>query len=546
MASLSAPGWRETSMTHRSNRICAALLLATTLLGGCASLPPGADFPKKESSALEHPEQTRLGKQFDQGAKTHNGNSAFRLISIGVDGLLTRAQIINTAEKTLDLQYFIFRNDQTGSLLTDALLRTADRGVRVRLLVDDGDTVKGDEEIKALDAHPNIEVRIFNPFLYRGSSYLAKGLEFAFNKSRLDYRMHNKLFIADNAVALVGGRNIGDEYFQIDPEAQLGDDDVFAAGPIVRELSGSFDEFWKSALTIPVEALPGGKPTDQELVVYRQKLEEHRKKLKDDGVEYARRIATGEPLASILSGKLPLVWAHAQLIYDTPEKHKVEKGEMMGKLMHRAVAAAAAQCDSELLMISPYFIPGSDGLQLFKDLRARNVRVRILTNSLIANNVLAAQAGYMPYRVPLLDAGVELFEIRALLGSTRGTGQTQAISSYGNYSLHAKFLVFDRKKVYIGSMNFDERSKTLNTEIGLIIDSPELAQQTAARIEGLTQPANSYAVALRPGSSAANPQLVWRTTEDGKPVEYDKEPARNEKQRLEVKFLSLLPLDREL
>jgi putative cardiolipin synthase len=533
-------------MTFRFIRAFPAILIAAVLLGGCASLPPGADFPKTESAALDHPEQTRLGRQFDQGAKAHGGNSAFRLISMGVDGLLTRVQMITAAEKTLDLQYFIFRNDQTGSLLTDALLRTADRGVRVRLLIDDGDTIKGDEEIRALDAHPNIEVRIFNPFLYRGHANLVKGLEFAFNRSRLDYRMHNKLFIADSAVALVGGRNIGDEYFQIDPEAQLGDDDVFAAGPIVRQLSASFDEFWKSALTIPIEALPGGKPTDQDLISYRQKLEQHRHQLKEDGVEYARRIATGEPLASIVSGKLPLVWAHAQLIYDTPEKRKVEKGEMVGKLMHRAVAAAAAQCDSELMMISPYFIPGDDGMKLFTDLRARNVRVRILTNSLVANNVLAAQAGYMPYRVPLLQAGVELYEIRALLGSTSGSGQSKAISSYGNYSLHAKFLVFDRKKVYIGSMNFDQRSETLNTEIGLIIDSPELAQQTAARIEGLIQPANSYAVALRPGGAGRDAQLVWRTAEDGKPVEYDKEPARSEKQRLEVKLLSLLPLDREL
>jgi cardiolipin synthase C len=527
-------------------RFTLVILVAAGLLAGCASLPPGAGFQKTESSALAHPEQTRFGRQFEQMAKAHGGNSGFRLISNGVDGLLTRAQMINSAEKTLDLQYFIFRADQTGQLLTDALLRSADRGVRVRLLVDDVDTLPGDGQIRALDAHPNIEVRIFNPFLYRGSSEAAKALEFIFNKQRLDYRMHNKLFVADNSIALLGGRNVGDEYFQIDPEAQLGDDDLFAAGPVVPQLSATFDEFWKCALSIPVEALPGGKPSDQELDAYRKLLESHRQQLKEDGIGYAKRIADGEPFADIISGKLPLVWAHSQLVYDSPDKRRVEKGEMVGRLMHRAVADTAAAASSELLMISPYLIPGRDGMQLFKQLRERNVRIAILTNSLIGTNELGAYAGYTHYRLPLLEDGVELYEMRALLGNPRGSGQTKQLTNYGTYALHAKLFVFDRQKVYIGSMNFDQRSENLNTEIGLIIDSPELAQQTATRFESLVQPANSYALALRRESADASPRLVWRTVEDGKLVELDKEPARDGWRRFKATVLSLLPLDREL
>lgn len=520
-------------------------LLAAALLSGCATLPPGSDFPKTESTAYAHPEETKFGRQFEQAAAEHPGKSGFRLITAGIDGFLARAQMANSAQRTLDIQYFIFRNDETGQLLADALLRAVDRGVRVRILIDDVDTADGDEQLKALDANPHIEIRIFNPFVYRGHDNFWRTLEFAFNKPRLDYRMHNKLFVADNAVALVGGRNLGDEYFQIDPESQLGDDDVFTAGPMVRKLSATFDEFWKCALAIPVEALAGGKPSQEDLDRFRKALEEHRKLLKDDKTDYAVRIASGEPLASLLSGKLPLVWANAQLVYDSPDKRSVEKGEMVGKLMHRAVADTAASVDSELLMISPYFIPGNDGMELFARLRARGVLVRVLTNSLESTKEIAAQSGYMHYRVPLLEEGVELYEIRAQLGNTRGSGETRAISSYGNFGLHGKMFIFDRERVYIGSMNFDQRSESLNTEIGLIIDSPELARQCAARFDALTQPANSYALALRPGAGESQ-HLIWATLEDGKPVTYDRDPARNEGQRFKVKLLSLLPLDREL
>jgi putative cardiolipin synthase len=197
-------------------------------------------------------------------------------------------------------------------------------------------------------------------------------------------------------------------------------------------------------------------------------------------------------------------------------------------------------------MVTPYLIPGHEGMQLFKDLRQRNVRVRVLTNSLESSMVLMAQSGYMRYRVPLLENGVELYEVRSLLGNARGSGQTAAISRYGNYSLHAKLFVFDRQRLFIGSMNFDQRSMHLNTEIGVIIDSPVLAQQVAARFEAMVQPVNSYGLALRPNDAGGAPKLVWLTQEDGNAVEYDIEPARSEWQRFKVNVLSMLPLDKEL
>src|SRR4029077_11888791 len=266
---------------------------------------------KVTSVALAHPEETRLGAQFATASQAHDGTSGFRIITVGIDGFLTRVQMIDAAERTLDLQYFIFRGDETGRLLTEALLRAADRGVRVRVLVDDGDTVAGDEQIIALDGHPAIEIRVFNPFAYRGHSSPLRTGEFLFNVRRLDYRMHNKLLVVDNAVALVGGRNVGNQYFQMDPESQFADDDVFAAGPIAAQLSATFDEYWNSQFAIPAEALGRKKRTAAALAVHREKAHERRgqesRPLEGSGVDYVKRIATGEPHAGMISGQLPLV-----------------------------------------------------------------------------------------------------------------------------------------------------------------------------------------------------------------------------------------------
>jgi len=219
---------------------------------------------------------------------------------------------------------------------------------------------------------------------------------------------------------------------------------------------------------------------------------------------------------------------------------------MVGRLMHRPVANATLAVESEFLMITPYLIPGQEGMQIFEDLHKRGVRVRILTNSLETSSVVLAQSGYIGYRVPLLEDGVELYEIRALLGNTHGSGQTKAMSRHGTYSLHAKMFVFDRQRVFVGSMNFDQRSMHLNTEIGLIIDSPELAQELARRFEAMVQPANAYALSLQPDTKGNGQHLIWRTIEDEQVVDLQKEPARSTWQRFKIWLLALLPLDDEL
>ena len=526
---------------------CATVVL---LMTACSSVMPGADYPRTVSVALAHPRTTHLGEQFAREAADHGGRSGFRIISDGVAAFLIRAQMIDAAQRTLDLQYFIFRGDQTGRLLTDALRLAADRGVRVRVLVDDGQTVAGDGQILALDGQRNLQVRVFNPFAYRGHSMTLRALEFMFDSSRLDYRMHNKLMVADGAIALVGGRNIGNQYFQMDPQAQLADDDIFAAGPVVKRLSATFDEFWNSRFAIPARALGQAKHRAHRRTAHRWRWRQRRQMqpLASPGVDYVAKIASGEPYADLISGRLPLVWARSAVVCDSPDKKQVRGGERVGQLMQPEVAVAAALVKTELLMITPYVVPAPEEMKLLATLRRHGVTIRILTNSLESTHSLLAQSGYMHYRVPLLREGVHLYEIRSRLGNTKGSGQTERISRFGTYSLHAKQYVFDRRAVFFGSMNFDRRSRDLNTEVGLIIYSPTLAADAAARFAAMAAPQNAYTVRLRrtPAAADGNAHLVWDTVEGGAPVEYDREPVRTPGRRLEVKLLSLLHVDGEL
>ena len=531
-----------------SRSLFAVLVLAC--LGGCASLPPGSSYPKTHSVSIAEPQTTRFGRQFATVAQRNPGRSGFHIFNAGVDGFLMRLEMINAAERTLDLQYYIFRGDDSGSVIREALVRAADRGVRVRVLVDEAEKIRGDDQLFAVSGHAGIEIRVFNPWAYRGNSRVLRAAEYLMRHSRLDYRMHNKLLIADGAVALLGGRNIGDQYFQIDPESQFADDDVFATGPMMRELSPEFDEFWNSAFAIPVEALahhPAGNSgapasTDHAPPAALQKA-------KSAGLNYEQKLAASEPLSGILSGEVPLVWADAQFVSDPPDK-KSEKsaaaGSRVGDFMYKPVAEMARRVQSELLVVTPYFVPTKDELRVLETRQEQGARVRVLTNSLESNPDVVAHAGYMHYRVPLLQKGVQLYELRPLLGNTRGSGQSRRMSRYGNFALHAKFYVMDRKELFIGSMNFDIRSRRLNTEMGLIIRNSELAGQEATRFEAMTKPENVYSVDLRPGGGRNSSRLVWHTVVDGQPVEYEREPARSHWQRTKVRMLSWLPLDSEL
>lgn len=528
--------------TYRWSLVASAALCAT----GCVSLGPLVTRPV---AAPYEPVKinSELSRTFQARLEQHPTASGFRLVSTGIDGLLLRLELIDRAKSNLDLQYYIFRSDDSGKRLQQALLRAADRGVHVRIISDDGETVPGDEKLLLLTAHPGVEVRMFNPFSYRGHNHALRAMDFLFHKSRLDYRMHNKLLVVDGTVALTGGRNIGDQYFQVDPESQFGDDDVVAVGPIVEHLEAEFAEYWNSAIVVPADRLSLLRIDGTTLARYRAELDAPHPLIEKYARAFDERLREDAPLRAILSDEDSLTWANATLVYDSPEKRKVRRGERFGRLMYRPIADKIATTHSNLLVVTPYFVPTHDELGLLAREVERDVQVRILTNSLISTPDVAAQAGYARYRPTLLHDRVHLYEIRSDLGDTRGSGESRKMARFGTYALHAKLFVFDRAAVFVGSMNLDQRSVRLNTEMGLIIDSDHLADALTARFDALSRPENAYEVALgaEPSHHSA-PQLVWRTREKGEMVEYRTEPARSGLQRFEMKFLSLLPLDGEL
>jgi putative cardiolipin synthase len=519
-------------------------LLACAVLcaSGCASLGPAGGEPPYEPVVKE----SALGKSFQGRLAQHPGTSGFHLVNAGIDGLLVRLELIDKAQYSLDLQYYIFRCDDSGKRLQEALLRAADRGVRVRIIADDGETVPGDEKLLWLTAHPSIEVRMFNPFSYRGHNRVLRALDFLLHKSRLDYRMHNKLMVVDDAVALTGGRNIGDQYFQVNPESQFGDDDIVAVGPVVARLEEEFAEYWNSPAVVSGKRLLLHKVDSTALARYRQELGAPHPLLETYATAFDQRLRGDEPLHSIVAEDSALIWTSATLVYDSPEKKKVRKGERFGRLMYPPMAARIAATHSQLLVVTPYFVPTPSELQLLAQQIERKVQVRILTNSLPAAPDLLAQAGYARYRPTLLEDGVKLYEIRSDLGNTRGSGESRKIARFGTYALHAKLFVFDRAAVFVGSMNLDQRSVRLNTEMGLIIDSGELADTISARFTALSSPENAYEVMLDDPPHHSAPRLLWQTREKGEVVRYRTEPARNWRQRFEMKLLKLLPLDPEL
>ena len=523
----------------RLTALCCALLLC-----GCTTLP-GRDYPRPPSPSVTEPANPAL-LQAAAGASAHPGESGFRMYAAGVDGLLLRLELIAAAHSSLDLQYYIFHGDESGKLITEALSKAAVRGVRVRVLVDDGEALRGDEQLYALAGQPNVEVRVFNPWRYRGHNSFMRDVEYLFSHSRLDFRMHNKLFIADRAIALIGGRNIGDEYFQVDPSWQFADDDVLSAGPAVQELATGFEQYWESQLAIPVQALTPAKATAAAAAQALAQRVTVPQKAASAGSHYEEKLSANEPLASVLAGSASLDWANAVVTYDSPYTGKrLAAGEGVSSLLFAPVAEAIHATRSELTLVSPYLVPAPDEMRLLQELREKQRTVRILTSSLESESSHAAQAGYMHYRLPLLQAGVQLYEIRARPESTRGTGQSAKLSRHGHFSLHAKLLVFDRGGVYVGSMNYDQRSRRLNTENGAIIHSGVLAEQTARRFDLMTQPQNAYAVRLAE-KEPGDPELTWSTVESGQPLVLRDERARSAWQKFEVHFLELFPIDREL
>jgi len=495
----------------------AALCLA---LAAAACTTPWLDVPRPRSEAWPHPAETALGRSFGEQLRARGGQSGFHLLVSGIEAFSIRAALAESAERTLDLQYYILSEDTTTQLLLYRVLRAAQRGVRVRLLIDDLYALGKDFDLATLSAHPNIEVRVFNPFLTRGGWGPSQLLEFLGDAARLNRRMHNKLWIADNAAAIAGGRNLGDEYFDAHRELYFSDLDVLAAGPVVQEISRGFDAYWNSEWAVPIEAFVSTPPGPQQLAAFERAWEARLESFRD--TDYARALReTGLGLA-LRSGQLPLTPAVADAVYDKPQKIARQGSNESPGAIHSRLRTLIEAARHEVILISPYFIPSEQGLGVLGALARRGVRVRILTNSLASTDyVPLAHAGYARWRPRLLAAGLELHEMRP--ERPEDIRRRSPGASSGAY-LHTKAVVIDRQNVLVGSMNLDPRSRALDTEVALFADSPELGARLGALFDEAVRPALAWRVALAKTASG-EPELVWTTEEDGKEVRHDREPA---------------------
>lgn len=489
-------------------------LLAAALVLGCASVR--FDVPRLPSHAIGNPEDTFLGRSYAAQFRATPDLSGFHLLVSGQEAFIARAALAESAERTLDLQYYIVAEDATATLLLYRALGAAQRGVRVRLLIDDMYAVGRDFDLAILAAHPNVQTRVFNPFLNRGPLGLSRLFEFIGDGDRLNRRMHNKLWIADNAIGIVGGRNLGDTYFAAHGERDFADIDVLAAGPVVAAVSRSFDEYWNSEWAVPVSAFLGQPPGAKDLDRVLSDMAARAERFRDS--DYAR-VLRGMDLGRVMrSGQFPLSPARAIALYDPPGKLQAESSPQAGQIVSalRDVIARTAQ---ELILISPYFIPSEQGLGVLCGLARQGVRVSVLTNSLASTDVPVVHAGYARYRARLLACGVHLHEFQP--GGLRSNRLRAALSS--GASLHSKAVIVDRKIVLVGSMNLDPRSRQANTEVALLIESAALGEQLGTQFLDAVSPDQAFRVELaEPGN--VNAPLVWIGEEDGKVVRYAEEP----------------------
>lgn len=498
----------------------AAVLIVISLgLEGCSPLRP-AQRPAAPSP-LERAGETRLGKDLLNPIQAHPGQSGFYLLNAGMDAFVSRVLLADAADHTIDLQYYIIRNDTTTRLLFDHLLHAADRGVRVRILVDDIHTGEPELGLSKLNAHPNIQVRVFKPFRHRRFGIFTLPVEVLFNPVNVSQRMHNKLFAVDEQAAIVGGRNLGDSYFDAQPDVNFQDVDVLAVGPVVGKVTGCFEEYWNSDWAVPIGTLNFIRFNRSDLSAIREALEETRQTAAS--LPYIKNLENSDLLQRLSQGQTPLMWAQADVISDSPAKVGGNQDQLY---QEPRIQPFAEQTRSEMELISPYFIPGRQGLKLLAGLRQRGVRIRVLTNSLNATDILTSYAGYTHYRKELLRLGVEIYEFKPEASLKKSVGR-RLFGSSSRSTLHAKTYVFDREVVIIGSFNIDPRSLHLNTEMGLVIYSPELARQVLSLFEDATAPRNSYHAQWagdKPGDSAKK-HLVWDTVDpQGKAVRLTKEP----------------------
>ncbi|HEV8078763.1 MAG TPA: phospholipase D family protein [Marinobacter sp.] len=506
--------------------VFATVVLVLALLQGCAAPQLG---PRISTShlTLGESEHTHLGQAVTPLVKLHSSSSGVYLLSDPHTAFAARALLAASAEQTLDVQYYIWRRDVTGTLLLHALTLAAERGVRVRLLLDDNGVGGLDSTLAAVNSHSNIEVRLFNPFPLRFPKLLGYLTDF----SRVNHRMHNKAFISDNQASIVGGRNIADEYFGAGNNLLFSDLDVMAVGPVVQKTSADFDRYWASPGAYPLEQLLN-RPADNALAAFQR--EATLAQSKPDAQVYIQATRESGIVQHLLNNNLDLEWAPVQLVSDDPIKvtGQAEKNMLISHQLTQILGAPS----TSVILITPYFIPTKAGTELFTDMARRGIRIRVLTNSLAATDVAAVHAGYAKYRKQLLQAGIELFEMRPTLGNDRNQRLDGPFGSSSS-SLHAKTFAVDGKRLFVGSFNFDPRSMNLNTEMGYVINSPELATQMETAIE---ERVRDYAYQVKLDLKG---NLYWVEFSDSGKQFFVTEPDTGWFKRASVTFFSWLPIE---
>ncbi|MDO4906172.1 phospholipase D family protein [Neisseria sp.] len=501
------------------------LLTLPAILTGCMSLPSLEN--RTASQYLDVPASPRLVSALTPAKAGQAGpepeTSGIYMLDDAHDAFVARATLIDSADHTLDIQYYIWHKDVSGKILFNMLHRAAERGVRVRLLLDDNNTNGLDNILAALDSHPNIEIRLFNPFLMRKWRALGYLTDFP----RLNRRMHNKSLTADNHATIVGGRNIGDEYFNVGEDTAFADVDILATGRVVTEVSEDFDRYWASESSYPFKSIARRADAQKGAA----ELEISDRDRSTVLARYHRDLEQSALFEAIKTNKIQ--WRHVKtkLVSDDPAKaldRARDKPQISDKLDE-----ALGSPEKEIYLVSPYFVPTKSGTEAIADLKKQGVDITVLTNSLQATDVAAVHSGYAKYRKPLLKSGVDLYELKAVhaVPKTKDRGLTGSSST----SLHAKTFIVDRQRVFVGSFNLDPRSARLNTEMGVVIESPPLAQDMQRRLAETT-PAYAYKVTL-----GRRNKLQWQDPEDG--TVSKKEPEAGFWKRITVKILSILPIE---
>ena len=502
------------------------LCILACLLAGC-SLPSLDDRTGSKALNEAQTSDTTLGQAILPLVRAHPGKSGIYALADAHEAFAARSLLARAAQKSLDVQYYIWHDDITGTLLLEELRTAADRGVRVRLLLDDNGTAGLDDALAALNNHPNIEIRLFNPFIVRWP----KSIGFVTDFMRANRRMHNKSFTADNQATIIGGRNVGDEYFGAGESVLFADLDVLAIGKAARDVSTDFDRYWESKSSYPVDlilpkvdatALPQLKARAESLIKSQA------------AAQYTQAIRTSPFISKMLKGDLSFEWADIRMVSDDPAKG-LGKAKSNGLLTYQ-LADILGRPTRNVDLISPYFVPTAAGVEVFTKMARDGVKLRILTNSLDATDVSAVHAGYAKRREDLLAAGIKLYELRRISFTDKRNDSAGPFGSSGS-SLHAKTFAVDHKRVFVGSFNFDPRSTHLNTEMGFVIESPNLALQIENYFDKEIAK-TSYEVRL---SEAGD--VYWIERRDGKRIRYDSEPETSLFKRGMVWFLSILPIE---